>query len=192
MALQRIHEKFAILVDHLKKLTTDPDFGEKVHDKATNLYENLLDRHFLILLILQMDILSLASHQSLHYQKDNNSPIGELRNQMDFGKKLQVLKAKQGTHLVEFLKNAQCSQSKNDINRYIDTKGQHTRNIRSCSTIRDYERARYVSYKFKLLSTDNSDYDPLSTYHTSYIDKGPSTYYVTANGNDSSLLNDDI
>ena len=57
------------MVDHLKKLTTDPDFGDKAHDKATLLHDNLLDRHFLILLIVQMDILSLASHQSLHYQK---------------------------------------------------------------------------------------------------------------------------
>ena len=75
------------------------------------------------------------------------------------------MRTKKGTHLVEFLTNAKCSNVKRDMDKYIATEGQHTRNVKSCSTIRGYEAARYVSYKFKLLSTTNSNYNKVSTYY---------------------------
>ena len=64
-------------MDHLEEISNDvDDFSEKAREAASELRQTLLDPHFVSLLKMQEDVLSMGSYESLYFQKEGQSPIG--------------------------------------------------------------------------------------------------------------------
>ena len=73
------------------------------------------------------DILSLVASQSLRYQKQGSTHIKEHGRQKEFLAMLKIAQQKKGDHLVQFLKECQCTDWK-------DPNGNHE--LQDCGTIK--------------------------------------------------------
>ena len=144
------------------------EFTAKAKEKAQGLKDILLNPHFWTLMKLQEDLLSLTSFESLHYQTDGVTLIGEIDREKEFASNVRTMYRLEGKHFTEFLQNTKCTQSYAEMNNYLDD---NTYNIPSCATLQMFEMSRYRSYKGHCLSTMSAAYPPLSSYYTAYIRK---------------------
>ena len=166
--LQRLERKFPILLDHLYEVATDEDtFSNEAREKAEELQGTLEDPNFCSLLHFQIDVLSLATAQSLHYQKESGTHIGEFQRQTQLRKDLESLKQGKGVHFKQFLQDTKCSDDEAAVEAFIESPDEI--DLPSCKTLAAYEASIFKVYKAKLLHA--SSYTPLSTYLTSYVDK---------------------
>ena len=169
-AIQRLDSKYETLVDHLEEVANDDDFSEKAREQADELRNTLLDPNFVSLMKIQEDVLSLASYESLHYQKEGQSPIGEYARQLEFAKHLEELQKRRGPFFTKFLKKeVRCTEDKDLVDAYIYSGG--TSLLPFCNTLQRFEGSTYVVYKVKLLNRFTSSYDKLSTYLKKYTDE---------------------
>ena len=176
-SIQRLDSKYPILVDHLYEVENDiEDFTEKARLQAAELRDNLLDRNFVSLMKIQEDVLSLASYESLHYQKEGQSPIGEYARQVQFGKNIEELQKRKGPFFSKFLtKEVRCTESAAAFQEYMDTDGSSP--LPFCNTLQRFEGSTYVVYKMKQLTiADSINYHKLTTYLKAYIDSIKSNY----------------
>ena len=86
-AITRFMEKYDTLLSHQMliyededRLTKEQEWTAKQHENAQQLYHDLTDENFLILVNLEIDVLSFLSTQSLIYQHSEASVIGEKLN----------------------------------------------------------------------------------------------------------------
>ena len=138
---------------------------------AKELEQYLTNENFLIMLMLQLDVLGLISTQSLFYQRSGKSIIGEYSRQKFFNDSLEKLRVFESHHIVEFLKEVKCAANNRELNRHIQSKGKY--DIPSCGTVFEYERCRWKAYKGKklLLVNGNTPWDNLSSYINTYVDE---------------------
>ena len=112
------------------------EFTVAAKDKADGLRDILLNPHFWSLLKLLEDILSLISFESLHYQTDGVTLIGEIDREKDFARNVEKMYRLEGTHFTEFLKNTKCTQSSSEMRSYLDNNDYP---IGSCTTLFQFE-----------------------------------------------------
>ena len=160
--------KYPQLVDHLLEVEYDESYTNKGRSDAEELRSLLLDANFLVLVIVQIDILSLVSVQSLNLQQRGDTYILEHERHEGFLANIKKIKQKKGENLVKFLNEVKCSNDQNEFNEYLESNG--TIALSSCKTLDNYESSTYRSYKLKPLSDSVSDFSTMSSYIKVYVD----------------------
>ena len=151
------------------QITEESDFSDETKEKADELLEILDDPHFNALLHFQTDVLSIATSQSLHYQEEAGTHIGEYEIQLQLTKSFEKLKELKGTHFKQFLLEAKCTDDEEAMENYVSSGGET--DIPSCKTLQRFESCQYKVYRFKPLKSSSTKYQPLSSYFKGYIDK---------------------
>ena len=159
-------KKYPYLVDHLKEVQEDESYTNKGREDAEELRSLLLDPNFLILIIIQIDILSLVSVQSLNLQQRGDTYILEYERHEEFLNNIKKLKQSKGTNLIQFLNEVKCTD---DEDEFLEYQNGET-DISSCKTLDNYEMSTYRSYLKKPLSDSVSDFSILSSYIKEYVD----------------------
>ena len=165
---QRLMAKYPVLVDHLLEVEFDESYTNKGRNTAEELRSLLLDPNFLVLIIVQIDILSLVSVQSLNLQQRGDTYILEQERHEGFLANIKKVKQKKGENLVKFLKDVKCTDDEDEFNQYLESNG--TSELSSCKTLDNYEMSSYRSYMLKPLSDSVSDFSTMSSYINVYID----------------------
>ena len=147
-------------------ITVEDEFTVAAKEKAEGLKGILLNPHFWSLLKLQEDVLSVTSYESLHYQTDGVTLIGEIDREKEFARNVETMYRLEGKHFTDFLQNTKCTQTYTEMKNYLDD---NTNNIPTCTTLQMFEMSRYRSYKGHCLSTVSAAYPPLSSYLNDYI-----------------------
>ena len=170
-AVERIINRLETLLGHLQQVIGNrkKEFSPQQVAKATAVYRELTDENLLILLNFQRDVLLNVASQSLIYQKSGASVIGEHNRQRIFSEKLDQLRHKNSETLTKFLQEAKCAPSGKALTRHLKSKGKT--NLPSCGTVEKYERSNFKAYKGHRISVKMNQYESLSTYLDSYVDR---------------------
>ena len=123
---------------HLEEIVEGRVFDKKQRIKAENLQSNVTDENFVILTALHIDVLSLMASQSLIYQKEGSTIIGEYERQQFFAKNLLKLKSGETEGLKKFLDEVKCAHTGKQLQAYLTSNCKKT--VKSCSTISNFEK----------------------------------------------------
>lgn len=118
-AIIKIKNMWYALVIDLDSISRSNEFDFSTQQKASEIYKQLTDKNFNIILHFFIDVLEVLNHYSIIFQKSGGILIGKSSTKSKMIEALISLKSKSGKNLKKYLDNVMYSRNlENEIEEY--------------------------------------------------------------------------